>query len=76
MIERLRGDADPRGVLQTARENRLIQERLQRQVDTAKPLVASLGADLEKLLESVGEAQRPVAERIKRDLAKLRSALG
>ena len=76
VIERLRGDADTRGVLQTARENRLIQERLQRQVDTAKPLVASLGTQLDKLLETVGDTQRPDAERIKRDLAKLRSTLG
>ena len=52
------------------------QQRLQRQVDTAKPLVASLGGELDRLLESVGEAQRPAAERIKRDLAKLRSTLG
>lgn len=76
VIERLRGDADTRGVLQTARENRLIQERLQRQVDTAKPLVAALGTELEKLLETVDDTQRPAAERIKRDLAKLRSTLG
>ncbi len=76
VIERLRGDADTRGVLQTARETRLVQERLQRQVDTARPLVASLSTELEKLLETIGEAQRPAVERVKRDLAKLRAALG
>ena len=76
VIERLRGDADTRGVLQTARENRLIQERLQRQVDTVKPLVASLGGEIDRLLESVGDAQRSAAERIKRDFAKLRTTLG
>ena len=76
VIERLRGDADTRGVLQTARDNRLIQERLQRQVDTVKPLVASLGNEVERLLESVGDVQRSAADRIKRDLAKLRSSLG
>jgi hypothetical protein len=76
VIERLRGDADTRGVLQTARDNKLIQERLQRQVDTAKPLVASLGTELEKLLENVRDAQRPAAERVKRDLAKLQTTLG
>jgi hypothetical protein len=76
VIERLRGDADTRGVLQTARENKLVQERLQRQVDTAKPLVASLGTELEKLLEDVRDAQRPAAERVKRDFAKLHTTLG
>jgi hypothetical protein len=75
VIERLRGDADTRGMLQTARENRLIQERLQRQVDTARPLVASLAIELEKLLETIGDAQRPAVERVKRDLAKLQSSL-
>jgi len=75
VIERLRGDADTRGVLQTARENRLVQEKLQRQVDTAKPLVVSLSSELDTLLESVGDAQRSAAERIKRDFAKLRSSL-
>jgi hypothetical protein len=76
VIERLRGDADTRGVLQTARDNRLIQERLQRQVDTAKPLVASLGGEIDRLLEGVDDAHRAAADRIKRDLAKLRSTLG
>jgi hypothetical protein len=75
VIERLRGDADTRGILQTARENRLIQERLQRQVDTARPLVASLATELGKLLETIGDAQRPAVERVKRDLAKLQSSL-
>ena len=76
VIERLRGDADTRGVLQTARENKLIQERLQRQVDTVRPLVASLGTEIDRLLEGMSDAQRAAAERIKRDLGKLRTTLG
>jgi hypothetical protein len=75
VIERLTGEADPRAVLQKARDNKLQQEQLQRRVASAQAPIRSL-ADLvnELLATDLAPAQRKLAEDIGRAAARAQAA--
>jgi hypothetical protein len=74
VLERLKGEADPRALLQTARENKLEQERLQRQVESLQTPLATLVRLVKELLATEPTAaQRELADRVSRALAKIES---
>ena len=71
VLERLRGDADPRSFLQTARENKLNYERIVKQIGAVEPALSRLVSEL--LQTDLTSAQREVAEGINRVSARLRA---
>lgn len=74
VLERLRGDADPRAFLQTARENKLQYERVVKQLDAVRTPAASLSRLVEELLRTeLTSAQRELAEGISRAAARLQA---
>lgn len=76
VLERLTGDADTRPVLQKARENKLLQERLARQVADVRKPVASIARLAGELLETeLTAAQRELAEAMGREIERVRRSV-
>jgi hypothetical protein len=76
VLDRLGGHADPRPVLQAAREARLEHERLKKDVEALRPPATTLARLVERLLETdLAPAPRELAQEIIRASGRLRTAV-
>jgi hypothetical protein len=74
VLERLRGEADIRQILQKSRENKLQEERLQKKLDALRAPVATISRLVKKLLETdLTAAQRELADGITRSIEGVQS---
>jgi hypothetical protein len=72
VLERLRGDADIRDILQKSRDNKLAQERLQKQLDALQtPLATLLRLVKELLATDLTDSQRELADGLTRALGRV-----
>jgi len=72
VLERLRGEADPRQTLQKSRDNKLEQERLERRIEAMQAPLASIESLLARLQAlGLNDAQRSLVDQIAKALAKM-----
>jgi hypothetical protein len=72
VLERLRGEADIRQILQKSRENKLQEERLQQKLDALRAPVATMSRLVKGLLDTdLTPAQRELADGITRSLERV-----
>jgi hypothetical protein len=72
VLERLRGEADIRQILQKSRENKLQEERLQKKLDALRAPVATISRLVKGMLETdLTAAQREIAGGISHALERI-----
>jgi hypothetical protein len=72
VLERLKGEADTRQMLQKSRDNKLQQERLERQIEAMKGPLDSIASLLARLRESeLDEAQRQLVDQMGKALTRM-----